>query len=82
MPDNPLGYLLAYYLAGLHGNTLIDTGWNEEGARAALEEQLALCGGRLEEIEQVLVTHCHPDHGGTGRAHTGAGGSNTGHAPP
>ncbi|MBC7336250.1 MAG: hypothetical protein H5U01_08275 [Clostridia bacterium] len=40
VPDNPLGYLLAYYLAGLHGNTLIDTGWNEEGARAALEEQL------------------------------------------
>lgn len=64
LPNNPLGHVLVYYLPGPYGDTLIDTGWNDEAARAALEEQISLAGGRLRDIRQVLVTHCHPDHAG------------------
>jgi glyoxylase-like metal-dependent hydrolase (beta-lactamase superfamily II) len=42
--------------------TLIDTGWDLPAAVESLQSQLAEAGMRLEDIHQVLVTHCHSDH--------------------
>lgn len=44
--------------------SLIDAGVNTGIALAALEYQLANIGYALEDIEQVILTHHHPDHTG------------------
>lgn len=44
------------------GITLIDAGF--PGTIAAIEEGLKDLGRRPEDIHDVLVTHCHPDHVG------------------
>src|SRR3954470_1664386 len=44
--------------------TLVDTGPGNEEALTALEAGLAAHGIRLEDVEQVLVTHHHLDHVG------------------
>jgi glyoxylase-like metal-dependent hydrolase (beta-lactamase superfamily II) len=42
------------------GVTLIDAGF--PGTLAAVTETLGSLGRRPEEISDILVTHCHPDH--------------------
>lgn len=42
--------------------TLIDTGWDLPAAIESLQSQLAEAGMRMEEIQKVLITHCHSDH--------------------
>lgn len=44
--------------------TLIDAGVNTEAAWNALNEQLASLRLRPDDIEQVVLTHHHPDHVG------------------
>src|SRR3954454_385877 len=44
--------------------TLVDTGLRDPAALAALEDGLDAQGLRIEDIEQVLVTHHHVDHFG------------------
>src|SRR3954451_4852984 len=44
--------------------TLVDTGLRDPAALAALEAGLGAQGLRIEDIEQVLVTHHHVDHFG------------------
>jgi glyoxylase-like metal-dependent hydrolase (beta-lactamase superfamily II) len=44
--------------------TLVDTGPLTEEGRAALESQINHLGYELDEIEQVILTHHHPDHVG------------------
>jgi glyoxylase-like metal-dependent hydrolase (beta-lactamase superfamily II) len=46
--------------------TLVDTGPATEEARPALEEQLAVEGVAVEDIELLLITHHHLDHSGLG----------------
>lgn len=42
--------------------TLVDCGPNTEAARQALHDELATRGYRLQDIEQLIVTHHHTDH--------------------
>ncbi|HSW57764.1 MAG TPA: MBL fold metallo-hydrolase [Dehalococcoidales bacterium] len=42
--------------------TLIDTGWDLPESIGHLQEQLAEKGFALQDIQRVLVTHCHSDH--------------------
>ncbi|BAF60773.1 MAG: MBL fold metallo-hydrolase [Pelotomaculum sp.] len=44
--------------------TLIDTGPDLPASRRALEEALASCRVALQDIERIIITHCHPDHCG------------------
>ena len=44
------------------GLTLIDAGF--PGTAVLLEEAVRAMGRRLEDIHDVLMTHCHPDHAG------------------
>lgn len=64
LKDNPLGYVNTYLLEGTDGWTLIDAGWNDEESFQALCSHLAALGLEMTDIEQILVTHIHPDHFG------------------
>lgn len=44
--------------------TLVDTGPNTPAAKNALEQSLKNIGYRTNDIEQVILTHHHPDHVG------------------
>lgn len=59
----PVGAVNAYLLLG-EPLTLIDCGPRTDMALAALEQGLRAHGHALEEIEQLLLTHQHPDHVG------------------
>lgn len=62
----PLMYLGSVNVWLLTGDplTLVDTGPSREDALVALQEQLALHGFAIEDIELVLLTHHHLDHTG------------------
>lgn len=64
LKDNPLGYVNTYLLRGSDGWTLIDAGWNDEDSFEALRSHLAALGLEIGDIEQIIVTHIHPDHFG------------------
>jgi len=53
-----------YLLRGRDGCMLIDSGWDTESARSALERQFAELGLGLRDISQIIYTHLHPDHFG------------------
>nr|WP_230129019.1 MBL fold metallo-hydrolase [Bacillus sp. CECT 9360] len=44
--------------------TLIDTGLQTEDGKEALEQGLRELGLKLGDIEQIVLTHHHPDHAG------------------
>ncbi|HEY3080348.1 MAG TPA: MBL fold metallo-hydrolase [Chloroflexota bacterium] len=44
--------------------TLVDTGVRSDESLAALETALASRGRRVDDLEQIVVTHAHPDHFG------------------
>ncbi|GMB07732.1 glyoxylase-like metal-dependent hydrolase (beta-lactamase superfamily II) [Thermolongibacillus altinsuensis] len=58
-----VGDVYAYLIKG-ERLTLVDAGVNTEEAFAALQKQLAEKGYKFEDIEQVIITHHHPDHVG------------------
>ncbi|MBM7693205.1 glyoxylase-like metal-dependent hydrolase (beta-lactamase superfamily II) [Peribacillus deserti] len=58
-----VGDVHAYLLKG-DVLTLVDTGTKTEKSRQALELGLKMEGYQLSDIEQVLITHHHPDHAG------------------
>jgi len=51
-----------FLIAAPEGLTLIDTGF--PGTMALVDEAVRSLGRSPEEIGDVLVTHCHPDHAG------------------
>lgn len=53
-----------YLLRGDDGWTVVDTGLNTSKARAAWQEAFAELGIRPHDIEQIVLTHIHPDHYG------------------
>ncbi|KZZ86184.1 MBL fold metallo-hydrolase [Bacillus sp. SJS] len=59
----PVGDINVYVYKG-DALTLIDAGPKTEEALDSLKIQLEKAGYRLEDIEQVIVTHHHPDHVG------------------
>lgn len=44
--------------------TMIDSGVRTDQSREALEQELNTLGLQLSDIEQVVLTHHHPDHAG------------------
>ncbi|MBS2969530.1 MBL fold metallo-hydrolase [Metabacillus sp. KIGAM252] len=59
----PVGDINVYVYRG-DSLTLIDAGPKTEEALDSLKMQLEKAGYRLDDIEQVIVTHHHPDHVG------------------
>lgn len=57
----PIGPVNAYLIED-DPLTLIDTGPNWGSSLVALEESLAKCGRRVEELGRVVLTHQHLDH--------------------
>ncbi|MBX3056791.1 MAG: MBL fold metallo-hydrolase [Anaerolineae bacterium] len=53
-----------YLVRGDAGWTVVDSGLNTSKARAAWQEAFAELGIRPREIEQIILTHIHPDHYG------------------
>ncbi|HRQ37867.1 MAG TPA: MBL fold metallo-hydrolase [Chloroflexota bacterium] len=53
-----------YLLRGEHGWTVVDTGLNTSKARITWQEAFAELGIRPRQIEQIVLTHIHPDHYG------------------
>lgn len=58
----PLRWVNCYALKGPDGWTLVDTGFHDPGAEAAWREAMGRLGIRPGDVEQILVTHYHPDH--------------------
>jgi glyoxylase-like metal-dependent hydrolase (beta-lactamase superfamily II) len=59
----PVGPVNVYLALG-SPLTLIDTGPKEDAARSALEKGLRARGCRVEDLEQIILTHHHVDHVG------------------
>lgn len=57
----PIGDVNMYVVKG-DRLTLIDAGINTREARAAFQSGLAEAGYKASDIEQVILTHHHPDH--------------------
>jgi glyoxylase-like metal-dependent hydrolase (beta-lactamase superfamily II) len=64
MPNKPLEKTNVYLLKGSNGDLLIDTGWNNNVALQALEQELHEAGTNIKNINKIVVTHAHPDHYG------------------
>ncbi|HLO04388.1 MAG TPA: MBL fold metallo-hydrolase [Symbiobacteriaceae bacterium] len=58
----PLKYVNCFLIAGPTGWTLVDAGFNDEGARAAWQQCFTELAIRPQDVAQILVTHYHPDH--------------------
>lgn len=59
----PVGDVNVYLIKG-DALTLIDTGVNTDESKEALSYQLGELGLKIKDIEQVILTHHHPDHAG------------------
>jgi glyoxylase-like metal-dependent hydrolase (beta-lactamase superfamily II) len=64
LPPSKLSHINSYLVSGNKGYLLIDTGWGTEKAFNSIKEQLAELGINGQEINQIVVTHAHPDHFG------------------
>jgi glyoxylase-like metal-dependent hydrolase (beta-lactamase superfamily II) len=54
----------AYVIEGSRGYTVIDTGLNSETDRDAWEQARQELGFDWTDVEQIVLTHYHPDHYG------------------
>lgn len=64
IPIRSLGYVFAYYVQDGNHSLLIDAGWPSKEAYETLERSLSEIGVRLDQIDQVVISHLHPDHFG------------------
>lgn len=62
----PLRWVNSYMLRGRDGWTVIDPGLHTPESEALWEETLSALGIGLGDVEQVVLTHHHPDHYGLG----------------
>lgn len=68
LPNNPLKWLNAYFIAGSGGrNLLIDTGFNDPRCLAEIDEAFKELGADFENTD-VFLTHLHSDHTGNADA--------------
>ncbi|MGE4479029.1 MAG: MBL fold metallo-hydrolase [Deferribacterales bacterium] len=63
LPDNPLAMLNSYLLCGKERNLLIDTGFNTEEGKTAMQSAMAALGFSMENTD-IFITHAHSDHSG------------------
>jgi glyoxylase-like metal-dependent hydrolase (beta-lactamase superfamily II) len=61
-PRGPLRYTLAYLLSADDGAVLVDTGWPTDAGWDSLVAGVRQTGHDITDIQDVLVTHSHPDH--------------------
>lgn len=57
----PVGPVQIYLIEG-DPVTLVDTGVRTEASRAVLEGALDSLGLALEDVQRIVLTHCHADH--------------------
>jgi glyoxylase-like metal-dependent hydrolase (beta-lactamase superfamily II) len=62
----PLKYVNCYLCKGPSGWTLVDAGFHDELARDAWTRAFDELGIRPQDVDQILITHYHPDHLGAG----------------
>jgi glyoxylase-like metal-dependent hydrolase (beta-lactamase superfamily II) len=60
----PLRWVNSYLIRGKHGLTLIDPGLHTLEAEQLWDETLARYELQYTDIEQIVLTHYHPDHYG------------------
>jgi len=58
----PLRYVNCYLCQGPEGWTLVDAGFHDDLAVDAWHRAFEALDIRPEQVEQILVTHYHPDH--------------------
>jgi glyoxylase-like metal-dependent hydrolase (beta-lactamase superfamily II) len=63
LPDNPLRALNSYFIRGPERNLLVDTGFNLEDCRLAMEQALQELDAGMENTD-LFITHYHSDHAG------------------
>jgi glyoxylase-like metal-dependent hydrolase (beta-lactamase superfamily II) len=63
LPKNPLRALNAYLIKGDERNLLIDTGFNRDECKKALQEGLGEIGVNMDNTD-IFITHLHSDHSG------------------
>ncbi len=64
IPHSPLRYTLCYAFAGAGPLVIVDPGWDDDDARAALQSGLAVAGATIGDVAGIVLTHIHPDHHG------------------
>jgi glyoxylase-like metal-dependent hydrolase (beta-lactamase superfamily II) len=64
MPDASLRYAFVYAVECGTALVLVDAGWHDDAALAALEAGLATIGASTADVAGMLVTHVHADHYG------------------
>lgn len=60
----PLRWVNSYLIRGQSGYTLIDPGLHTEESKALWDQALHELGIAYTDIEQIVLTHHHPDHYG------------------
>lgn len=63
LPKNPLKVTNSYFIKGRDRNLLIDTGFNQEECRMAMDQAIKELGIFLENTD-LFITHIHGDHSG------------------
>jgi glyoxylase-like metal-dependent hydrolase (beta-lactamase superfamily II) len=58
----PLKYVNCYLMRGPSGWTLVDTGFHDALAEEAWPRAFADLSIRPQDVNQILITHYHPDH--------------------
>ena len=60
----PLRWINSYVIKGNHGYTVIDPGIHTAEAEQVWDEVMQEIGAGYTDIEQIVLTHHHPDHYG------------------
>ncbi len=63
LPQNPLKALNSYFIRGTDRKLLIDTGFNRDECRTAMDQAIQELGFSMENTD-IFVTHVHGDHSG------------------
>jgi len=63
LPNNPLKVTNSYFIRGQERNLLVDTGFNRDECRVAMDEALLSLGINMENTD-LFITHLHSDHAG------------------
>jgi glyoxylase-like metal-dependent hydrolase (beta-lactamase superfamily II) len=64
IPIRSLRYVFVYFVKNGDHSLLIDTGWPSEDSFKTLKDALNEVGARPDQIDQIIVSHLHPDHFG------------------
>jgi glyoxylase-like metal-dependent hydrolase (beta-lactamase superfamily II) len=59
-----LPYVLPYLIRSRGETALVDNGWNTDSAFEALSSGMAEHDAKPTDIQQLIITHVHPDHFG------------------